>query len=179
MRSIRDLTKMAAGRDILLAAILMLFLFMAPSCAVFRSAGKSVSDSISLKSSESQRSATLRTELNKEIEFAYADSDKTNYTIKIIPEGKFSFSPAGAFKGRAKSVEVSGKQSAWYTGSFKGTEMEKLKFDSVNRDKAESKEELKTTKKGLNKKSRGFGIWGGLLCLMVLGLYLGWGRRKR
>ena len=179
MRSFRDLTKMAAGRDVLLAAILMLFLFMAPSCAVFRSVSKSTVDSISLKYSESQSSTALRAEFDRETEFAYTDSDKTSYMIKIIPEGEFSFSPAGAFKGKAKSLVVSGNQAGWNTGNFKSSKMEQLKFESINSYKTESKEELKTREKELKRKGKRFGFWAGLLCLMVLGLYLRWGWRNR
>lgn len=171
------ISNLATGRIVLSVASLLLLLLFLPACAVFRSVNKSVSDSTSFKQVESKSNTTLNAEINRDIVFSYADSDKISYRVEIIPEGDIIYSPGAVFKGRAKSLIISGKQASWRAEHFEGAETRELGFDSAGSTTVGSREQIKIREGKLQRESGGGrAIFLGF-CLLFVALF--WIRMRK
>lgn len=102
--------------------------------------------------------------------FSYTDSDKISYRVEIIPEGEFSYSPGAVFKGRAKSLTISGKEASWKAGSFMGAEEQQLWLDSAGTTVAKSEVQVKNVSRSLHRKNGGRQSILLLFFLLLVGL---------
>ena len=99
-----------------------------------------------------------------------SDSSNHQYKVRIFPLDTFSFSVDSGFKGRARSIELSGfiRQSRDASGII--TDSAAKLTDEVYRQEASSSSKEKIITKALTKKSFGiipFWIWIGLIIFII------------
>lgn len=128
--------------------VLVLFIITVhQGCTAFRSRNISEAGHIQQREAEQLAALTFQAQTGRNMEMSYADSGKSNFLVKIIPEGAFSYSADSGFRGNAKSLAIRGNAAAWKSVAVSAQAVRKVKFDSVGHIRNEYSEQISVRRK--------------------------------
>ena len=95
------------------AFVLSFLVVFSPGCSVLKNRTINKSDSNFVQLEYLTSSVSLKERTESEIRLAHSDSSKHTFTVEISPEGAFTYSQLGGYKGKAKSLRISGSKEGW------------------------------------------------------------------